>query len=1272
MVLRASAAFLLAVGLAAAQSPGSGQSDTIRQSFINAYNRGAFSLTTPTALGNVKALGGASPALVQEFGAAGANAQTAVKAALVKADPNALVSATDTLQVFSDIYTLYVSVGAGTAGLPATDTQACPANTYGVCNYQVFSKNYALVVYSTPTPQSITIPDPYYTEWNVRGGIGGVLGLPTSSASAVVSAAGTSGTQQAYLGGAIFSYTAGGAVVTYSVSGPLFTAFASNGNSAGLGFPTSAELTLPSGLRRQTFESGRIEWSPGQTAATVIFPLTNLDILGAAQGLTINAGATATLTAAALDSRNNTVTDRAFTWSTANGSVVSVAGNGYTATVRGLASGTTNIYVSAEGKTSPAFSVTVKGICCNIGEGAPNQQVSLAFQAAATRNKLAVTLPAATGVTRAGSGYIQTFTAADGSGAVSVIAQSDKNTLAYVIGGPLYAAYLTLGGFGGTLGYPASDVLPGGGQSFESGAALAGNPVQQIPFAVAKRWLLGGGAAGALGNPLGVASTFVSFNSGPGLAQDFAGGSVFAYTGGARAGQAFASSGLILARYLALGGPGGALGAPISELVKAGSELAQNFEGGYIDLAAGAIAAAEHFNPRQPAVSVQPATVAPGGRVHITISGFAPGGSLAVTVSGQPAFHVNPASGSFAWDTVIAANAKPATIAVQARAGSGFDTARASYVISSAVGLLPRWSTVSGDRQSGLPGATLQAPLSAVLSDADGNPIPNVPVVVSASPGASAQSSGVTGPDGRIAVSFRLPPTSGVAVLALTAAGQVLTFSALGVPSTISGYPVFPAADGTLLGPGPATFAQQGSLLYTLAGLIRYQQNTGALPSPGGLATPASLNQFLNGNSGYALSEAGSPVVNPWVAAQFAGLNASVTVSPASLEQIRDALSTGSPVGVLLNISLDGKPAGSTAVSAIGAGADGSLLISDPNPAYARTTLGDYLTGFSAQGRAVTATLGSLLRVTTAPRAGGFVVGAPLRAGLAVRSVAGACAAGIDIADAGGGVRFVACDDGQESYEAAFDSNLGATVADLAGGAAIVIAGGTTTVYRIRRNAGKRLAEAQTISITAVGDSAAFGPGISPGGLFTIFGTGLRPESAKAATVTVNGQPVSLLASLPFQINAQLPAALTPGSAELQVTNALGTASRTVTINGAAPAIFIIGRSGNGGPQGAVVNQDGSINGSGFPATRGQFISIYCTGLGATVLRNGLAVTVAPVTVFINGISLIPTYAGLAPGFPGLYQVNVQIPGSSVPGLSTAVQLQQGGQTSNTVAFALH
>ena len=46
-------------------------------------------------------------------------------------------------------------------------------------------------------------------------------------------------------------------------------------------------------------------------------------------------------------------------------------------------------------------------------------------------------------------------------------------------------------------------------------------------------------------------------------------------------------------------------------------------------------------------------------------------------------------------------------------------------------------------------------------------------------------------------------------------------------------------------------------------------------------------------------------------------------------------------------------------------------------------------------------------------------------------------------------------------------------------------------------------------------------------------------------------------------------------------------------------------------------------------------------------------------------------FAGLAPGYVGLYQVNVPIPAAAPPGLGISLTLKEGGQVSNTVIVAL-
>jgi len=57
--------------------------------------------------------------------------------------------------------------------------------------------------------------------------------------------------------------------------------------------------------------------------------------------------------------------------------------------------------------------------------------------------------------------------------------------------------------------------------------------------------------------------------------------------------------------------------------------------------------------------------------------------------------------------------------------------------------------------------------------------------------------------------------------------------------------------------------------------------------------------------------------------------------------------------------------------------------------------------------------------------------------------------------------------------------------------------------------------------------------------------------------------------------------------------------------------------------------------------------------------------------VMLNGVELPAFFAGLAPGWVGLYQVNVIIPAATPPGLGIPLSLKVGGQQSNSVFLAL-
>jgi len=149
----------------------------------------------------------------------------------------------------------------------------------------------------------------------------------------------------------------------------------------------------------------------------------------------------------------------------------------------------------------------------------------------------------------------------------------------------------------------------------------------------------------------------------------------------------------------------------------------------------------------------------------------------------------------------------------------------------------------------------------------------------------------------------------------------------------------------------------------------------------------------------------------------------------------------------------------------------------------------------------------------------------------------------------------------------------------------------------------------------------------------------------------------------PFQITAQVPADLTPGPVSLSVQSPYGSAQVDTQVSATAPAIFFVpNNTKNATPYGVVSNADGSMNSATNPGSRGQALTIYCTGLGAGD---------APVSVILNGVLIEPSYAGPSAGFIGLYRVDLVVPPEVAPGLELALLLRQPDGDSNTVFVAI-
>jgi uncharacterized protein (TIGR03437 family) len=181
--------------------------------------------------------------------------------------------------------------------------------------------------------------------------------------------------------------------------------------------------------------------------------------------------------------------------------------------------------------------------------------------------------------------------------------------------------------------------------------------------------------------------------------------------------------------------------------------------------------------------------------------------------------------------------------------------------------------------------------------------------------------------------------------------------------------------------------------------------------------------------------------------------------------------------------------------------------------------------------------------------------------------------------------------------------------------------------------------------------SLATGP-IAPGEIVTVFGSGF---SATQTQLQFGGTAATLFYTGATQINALAPASLPANSSSTVrvVVNGTPVAESSTPVVSAAPGIFTTA-SGTG--QAAAINQDGSMNSATNPALRGSIVSFYATGQGA---GSGA------VNLTVGGYQAQLPYAGSAPGFAGLMQINAQIPSGFFlePGIQPVV-LSIGGATS--------
>jgi len=247
---------------------------------------------------------------------------------------------------------------------------------------------------------------------------------------------------------------------------------------------------------------------------------------------------------------------------------------------------------------------------------------------------------------------------------------------------------------------------------------------------------------------------------------------------------------------------------------------------------------------------------------------------------------------------------------------------------------------------------------------------------------------------------------------------------------------------------------------------------------------------------------------------------------------------------------------------------------------------------------------------------------------------------------------------------------------------------------------------------------------VAAGSIVSIFGAGFGNHNDLAAfpSTTVDGlsvmfgstaAPIFALAATGGQINVLVPDELgSSGTVDLTAHDAAGlSAGQTLNLVPAAPGIFYYADPLVPTRRNAVAlmantawiamplslaatlglptncSQLSTASTCAKPASPGDFLQIYVTGLGkatangsssgavlptgtvAPASGNPLYKTVETPTVTIGGQSARVLFSGIAPGYAGLYQVDVQIPANVTAGNDVPVEITIGGNSdSATIA----
>jgi uncharacterized protein (TIGR03437 family) len=211
--------------------------------------------------------------------------------------------------------------------------------------------------------------------------------------------------------------------------------------------------------------------------------------------------------------------------------------------------------------------------------------------------------------------------------------------------------------------------------------------------------------------------------------------------------------------------------------------------------------------------------------------------------------------------------------------------------------------------------------------------------------------------------------------------------------------------------------------------------------------------------------------------------------------------------------------------------------------------------------------------------------------------------------------------------------------------------------------------------------------GLAPGTIVSLFGENLATSTQQApavplprtlgeVTVSFDNTPAPLYFAGTRQVNAQVPLEAAPGETVVSLRRGVRSVYETVQVAGVAPAVFTVDQSGRGA--GVITDSSFRLLTSANPARAGDIVAIFCTGLGRfqQAVVSGDAPPLPPPAIagrvevrFGDRLTEV-LFAGAAPGFPGLYQVNVRVPDGLTSGTRN-VEVAVDGVSSNIVTAEL-